>query len=113
MLAEKHGTFLESLKDHKSSEFVQSVCQLAHDSTSLANHLWVRMFAELWNTFSKDQQSRLCRDLPQVSVWVVELPEVIFRADLLFGVFVDQKILVLIIVFFYDLKQETINVNYP
>ncbi|KAL5252847.1 hypothetical protein ACHWQZ_G015572 [Mnemiopsis leidyi] len=65
VLAEKHGTFLESLKDHKSSEFVQSVCQLAHDSTTLANHLWVKMFAELWNTFSKDQQSRLCRDLPQ------------------------------------------------
>ena len=65
VLAEKHGTFLESLKDHKSSEFVQSVCQLAHDSIPLADHLWKNVFLDLWNTLTKEQQSRLSRDLPQ------------------------------------------------
>eukprot|EP00116_Pleurobrachia_bachei_P009903 sb/3470165/ len=64
VISEKHGAFLESLKEHKSGEFVQSVCQLAHDDTKLAEHLWVSTFPEVFATLKKEQQHRLSRDLP-------------------------------------------------
>ena len=64
LLAEKHGKFLEGLKDHKSGELVASVSQLAHDSTDLAHHLWVNLFPEFWGVLTDEQQTRMGRELP-------------------------------------------------
>ncbi|XP_019648042.1 PREDICTED: transformation/transcription domain-associated protein-like [Branchiostoma belcheri] len=63
VLTNRHGKFLESLKEVKTTSFLTAVSQLCHYSTQLSHSTWVELFPRLWKVLSERQQQHLAGEL--------------------------------------------------
>jgi len=56
LLAEKHGKFLDKLREAKTASFLGPMAQLCHRYSNLAHTVWVDLFPQLWNLLTEKQQ---------------------------------------------------------
>ncbi|KAI8515281.1 hypothetical protein Bbelb_060940, partial [Branchiostoma belcheri] len=60
VLTNRHGKFLESLKEVKTTSFLTAVSQLCHYSTQLSHSTWVELFPRLWKHLVGELGPFLC-----------------------------------------------------
>ncbi|XP_028844478.1 transformation/transcription domain-associated protein isoform X1 [Denticeps clupeoides] len=63
MLTNRHDKFLDSLREVKTGALLNSLVQLCHISTTLAERTWVQLFPRLWKILSDRQQHALSGEM--------------------------------------------------
>ncbi|BFZ01386.1 hypothetical protein BsWGS_04423 [Bradybaena similaris] len=59
----RESKFLDSCREVKSHEYLDALCQLAHNSTDLAHAAWLDLFPRIWKILTEKQQERLKKEL--------------------------------------------------
>ncbi|XP_048580263.1 transformation/transcription domain-associated protein isoform X2 [Nematostella vectensis] len=62
-MVNKHGKFLEELREVKTASFLGATAQLCHSNSKLAHKIWVDLFPQLWVMLSDRQQQVLAGEL--------------------------------------------------
>ncbi|CAH3023319.1 unnamed protein product [Porites evermanni] len=62
-LIERHGKFIEKLREVKTISFLRSMAQLCHRYSNLAHQVWVDLFPQLWNLLTEKQQQVLAGEI--------------------------------------------------
>ncbi|KAL9966032.1 hypothetical protein ACROYT_G024040 [Oculina patagonica] len=63
LLAEKHGKFIDKLREFKTASFLGPMAQLCHRYSNLAHTVWVDLFPQLWNLLTEKQQQVLAGEI--------------------------------------------------
>ncbi|XP_068742186.1 transformation/transcription domain-associated protein-like isoform X1 [Montipora capricornis] len=63
LLAEKHGKFIDKLREVKTASFLGPMAQLCHRYSNLAHNVWVDLFPQLWNLLTDKQQQVLAGEI--------------------------------------------------
>ncbi|XP_035826346.1 transformation/transcription domain-associated protein isoform X2 [Aplysia californica] len=62
-LINRETKFLETCREVKTFQYLDSLCQLAHSSTDLAHTTWLDLFPRIWKILNEKQQERLRKEL--------------------------------------------------
>lgn len=63
LLAEKHGKFMDKLREVKTASFLGPMAQLCHKYSNLAHTVWIDLFPQLWNLLTEKQQQVLAGEI--------------------------------------------------
>ncbi|GFN80649.1 transformation/transcription domain-associated protein [Plakobranchus ocellatus] len=59
----REAKFLDNCREVKTHEYLDALCQLAHNSTDLAHITWLDLFPRIWKILTEKQQERLKKEL--------------------------------------------------